>query len=158
MWYLPLFNWFDHTRIGETIRASTYLFPIIECIHLLGMVMLLGGLAVIDLRLLGLGMRRQPVSVVARGVEPVSLIGLIIMLCTGTALFLSEAVKCYGNEGFHWKMYCLFPGLIVYFTIHRAVTRADEARIGRVWGKVVALLSLGLWFGVALGGRAIGFV
>jgi hypothetical protein len=113
---------------------------------------------VIDLRLLGLGMRRQSISRVAAALSPVSLLGLITMLVTGTLLFLSEAVKCYGNAGFHMKMYCLFPGLIVYFTVHRWITKRDDAQIGPIWGKVVAVVSLGLWFGVALGGRAIGFV
>jgi hypothetical protein len=156
MWYLPLFKWFDETWIGSTIRASTFAFPIIECVHLIGMVLLLGGLVVVDMRLLGLGMRRQPVSRVAAAMGPVSLIGLITMLATGIALFLSEALKCYGNIGFHYKMYFLFPGLVLYFTAHRIVTRRDD--LSPIWGKVVALLSLGLWFGVALGGRAIGFV
>ncbi len=62
MWHYPLFRWFDATWIGSSIRASTYAFPIIECVHLLGMVLLLGTIVVIDLLLLGLGMRRQPVS------------------------------------------------------------------------------------------------
>ena len=158
MWNYQLFKWFDQTWIGSSIRASTYVFPVVECFHLIGMVLLLGGLVVIDLRLLGFGMRRQPISRVAAAIMPVSLIGLITMLVTGTLLFLSEAVKCYGNAGFHWKMYFLFPGLVVYFTIHRWITKRDDAQIGPVWGKLVAILSLGLWFGVALGGRAIGFV
>ena len=158
MWHLPLFKWFDQTWIGSTIRASTYAFPVIECIHLIGMVLLIGAIVVIDMRLLGLGMRRQPVARVAAALAPVSLTGLITMLVTGSLLFLSEALKCYGNEGFHYKMYFLFPGIVVYFTIHRWITKREDSKIGPIWGKVVGLLSMALWFGVALGGRAIGFV
>ncbi len=158
MWYLPLFKWFDQTSISAGIRASTYVFAVLECVHLMGMVLLLGSIVVIDMRLLGLGMRRQPISRVAAALAPVSLVGLVTMLVTGSLLFLSEAIKCYGNAGFHYKMYFLFPGLLVYFTLHRSITKRDDAQIGPIWGKVVGLLSLGLWFGVALGGRAIGFV
>ena len=156
MWYYPLFKWFDNTSIGAAVRASTYVFPVVECFHLIGMVLLLGAMVVIDLRLLGFGMRRQPVSRVAAALNPVMLTGLIMMLATGTILFLSEAIKCYGNAGFHYKMYFLFPGLLVYFTIHRWITKRDD--VGPILGRVVAVVSLCLWFGVALGGRAIGFV
>jgi len=55
-------------------------------------------------------------------------------------------------------MIFLFFGLLTYFTIHRWITRQDDSRIGPVWGKLVGFLSLALWFGVALAGRAIAFV
>jgi hypothetical protein len=149
--------WCDANYIGTTVRASTYIFPVVECIHLLGMVLLLGTLVVVDLRLLGFGLRRQPVSRVAGALAPVTWTGLTIMSVTGFVLFCSEALKCYGNVSFPYKMVFYFSGLIVYFTLHRSVTKRDDAQIGPVWGKVVGVLSLCCWFGVALAGRAIGF-
>ena len=59
---LPFFQLCDTSWLGEAIRASTWAFALIECFHLIGMVCLLGSVVVIDLRLLGLGMRHQPVA------------------------------------------------------------------------------------------------
>lgn len=154
---LPLFRWFDASAIGAGIRSSTYVFPVVECFHLMGMVLLLGTLVVVDLRLLGFGLRHQSISRVAAALAPVTWIGLGTMIVTGLLLFLSEALKCYGNAAFPYKMFFLFLGLIVYFTIHRSITKKDDAQIGPIRGRLVAVVSLCLWFGVALAGRAIGF-
>lgn len=155
---LPFFQWCDASWLGATIRASTFAFALIECFHLLGMVCLLGSVVVVDLRLLGLGMRRQPVARLASALQPVTLTGMATMIISGVMLFSSEALKCYDNAAFPWKMLFLLLGLITWFTIHRRVTRLDDDRIGPVRGKLVGGLSLILWFGVALAGRAIAFV
>ncbi len=152
------FEWCDASWLGAAVRATTWGFALIECFHLLGMVCLLGSLLVVDLRLMGLGLRDQPVARVAKALEPVTLIGLATMVLSGALLFTSEAVKVYDNEAFPWKMLFLALGSITWFTIHRQVTRLDDDRIGPIRGKLLGGLSLALWFGVALAGRAIAFV
>jgi hypothetical protein len=154
---IGLFQFFEHSAVGEWIRASTYAFAVIECFHLLGMVCLLGSLITVDMRLLGFGLTRQPAAKVAAALAPVTWIGLGTMVVTGLMLFSSEALKCYDNEAFPWKMLCFFSGLFIYLTIHRRVTRLEDAKIG-VGAKTVAAVSLLLWFGVAVAGRAIAFV
>ncbi len=153
---LPLFRWCEQSWIGSNIRASTYLFPSIEVVHLLGLVLLFGTVILIDLRLLGLGMRRQSVSRLAEEVAPWTRLGIGTMLLTGIPLFLSEAVKCYQNDAFWLKMEFLLPALIFHFTVYRKVTSSDKIR--PLWAKITACLSLALWFGVGFGGRAIAFV
>jgi hypothetical protein len=153
---LPLFRWFDGCWLGSTIRASTNLFPIIEFIHLLGLVTLLGSLVVVDMRLLGIGLRRQPVSRVAAELAPVTLGGIIVMLISGSLLFLAEAIKCYQNDAFWVKMEFLAAAILFYATIHRKVTGMDKPR--PILGALTALLSLTLWFCVGWAGRAIAFV
>ena len=153
---LPFFRWFDGSWIGTTIRMSTYLFPAIEVLHLIGLVLLLGTVIVVDLRLLGFGLRRQSVTRVAQEVAPWTLLGVATMLITGFLLLLSEAVKCYQNDAFWFKMEFLLPALIFHFTVYRKVTSSDKIR--PVWARLTACLSLALWFGVGLGGRAIAFV
>lgn len=156
--FIGLFQWFENSWMGAGIRSSTYAFALLECFHLFGMVCLLGSLVAVDLRLLGFGMKRLPVAKVASALAPVTWIGMATMIVTGTMLFSSEAMKCYQNSAFPWKMIFLALGLLTYFTIHRYVTKLDDARIGPVWGKLVGAVSLALWFGVALAGRAIAFV
>ena len=65
----PLFKWFDATTIGVMIRNSTYIFPVVEVVHLFGITLLLGTLTITDLRILGIGMRRQPINAVARELD-----------------------------------------------------------------------------------------
>ena len=161
-----LFRWFEATAIGTAIRDSTYLFPSIEVVHLLGLVLLLGSLVVVDLRLLGFGLRRQPVPYVAKAVRPFTWIGIGVTLTTGTLLFLSEATKCFGNPAFWFKMAFLTAALLFHGTVHRIVTASPGAgsrdvrpgRAGSLGVKLTGLVSLALWFGVGLGGRAIGWV
>ena len=156
MHLFPLFRWFEQSWIGSNIRASTYLFPSIEVVHLLGLVVLFGTVITVDLRLLGFGMRRQTVARLAEEVAPWTMLGIGTMLLTGIPLFLSEAVKCYQNSAFWFKMEFLLPALIFHFTVYRKVTSSET--IHPVWAKVTACLSLLLWFGVGFGGRAIAFV
>ena len=154
---LPFFRWCDSTWIGVTIRESRYLFPIIETIHLVGLTLLLGTTIIISLRLFGLGLRRQSVALLAEDLAPWMLGSLIVMLSTGVFLFLSEALKCYDSPPFRLKMAFLFAAILYHFTIYRRFTRSANAASMRVWSGVVAAGSLGLWFGVGLMGRAIGF-
>ena len=91
----PFFQWCEATTIGNAIRSSLWAFAAIESVHLLGLAAIGGAVLVVDLRLLGLGLRRQSIAEVARSAYPWFVGSLIVMLVTGVALFLSEAVKCY---------------------------------------------------------------
>ena len=155
---LPIYRWFEHSWMGVGVRSESYIFPIVECIHLLGMICLLGTIIVVDLRLLGVGLRQQSVSKVASTLAPVTWFGLATMLITGVLLFSSEAMRCYANVAFSYKMVFLFLAILVHLTVYQWITRLDDARIGNVTGKIIALVSLALWFGVASAGRAIAFV
>jgi Family of unknown function (DUF6644) len=156
---LPFFQWCDATTIGAWIRDSTWLFPLIETFHILALTVLFGTVLVIDLRLMGAGLRAQPVSVIARQLRPWLRGSLAVILASGVLLFLSEAMKCYGNDGFRFKMVALFLALGFQFTVFAYVTSpAGEARVWPVGKKMAALVSMALWLSVGIGGRAIGFV
>ena len=154
---LPLFEWCENAGIGEAIRISTWLFPVIEGIHLLGLCVIGGAILLVDMRLLGLGLRRQPVAELARDSRPFLIGSLAVMLVTGPLLFSSEAVKCYYSTAFWFKMTSLALAIIFTFTVRQRVTLADEGRISAIKAKIVALVSLALWSGVGWGGRWIGF-
>lgn len=154
---LPLFEWCENAGVGQAIRISTWLFPVIEGIHLLGLCVIGGAILLVDMRLLGLGLRRQPIAELARDSRPFLLGSLAVMLVTGLLLFSSEAVKCYYSPAFWFKMTSLMLAVIFTFTVHQRVTQADDAHIGPIKGKLVALISLALWSGVGWGGRWIGF-
>jgi Family of unknown function (DUF6644) len=154
---LPFFQWCYQTPIGETIRNSTWLFPVIETFHLLGLGLTAGAVLIVNLRLLGVGLRRQPVAQIWAAVQPWLLGGLILMFMSGIPLFLSESIKCLYNYAFWLKMTSLFLVLIFTFTIQRRVTLSGMTSDRPLLGRFTALISLILWFGVAGGGRWIGF-
>ena len=154
---LPFFEWCETTAISEAIKTSPWAFAVIESIHLLGLGILGGSILVVDLRMLGLGLRHQRIADLARDAQPWLIGSLAVMLLTGSALFLSEALKCYYNPSFWVKMTTLPLALLFTFTVRRKVTSAEDGRIGPCRQKVVALVSLGLWFLVAAAGRWIGF-
>jgi hypothetical protein len=154
---LHFFAWCEHSAIGGAIRSSSWLFPVIEAFHLLGLAVIGGAVLVVDLRLFGFGLRRQPVAQLARDAQPWLIASLMVMVVTGVLMFTSEAIKCYYHPAFWVKMTSLFLAIIFTFTVRRKVALADETRMGPLRSKLVALVSITLWSGVGIGGRWIGF-
>ena len=153
---LPFFEWCEASFIGQTIRESLWLFPVIEAVHLLGLAVIGGTVLLVDLRLLGWGLR-QPVREIAQDARPWFLASLAVMLITGISLFLSESVKCYYSQAFWVKITCLPLALAFTLTIKARVVRRPDHDIRPIVGKLVALVSLALWFTVGAAGRWIGF-
>ena len=92
---LPVFEWLEDTTIGVVIRDSLWLFPVIEAVHLLALALIGGTILIVDLRLLGFGIRSQSSAALARSLHPWLVGGLFTMVATGVPMFLSEAIKCY---------------------------------------------------------------
>jgi len=154
---LPFVQWCEGSALGTAIRTSTWAFAVIESVHLLALAAIGGAVLVVDLRLLGFGLRDQPIRQIARDAFPWLVGSLAVMLVTGIGLFLSEATKCYYSTPFWVKMGSLLLAILFTFTVRRKITSADEGRMSPAVYKVVALVSLALWFGVGAGGRWIGF-
>jgi hypothetical protein len=154
---LPFFQWCYATPIGEGIRNSTWLFPVIEAFHLLGLGLTAGAVVIVDLRLLGVGLSRSPVKQLAADAQPWLLASVTLMFASGIPLFLSESIKCLYSFAFWIKMTSLLLVLVFTFTIHHRVTRMDLTADQTTLARSTAVVSLVLWFGVAWGGRWIGF-
>jgi hypothetical protein len=151
-------EWADSSFFGHGIRNSVWLFPFVEIFHLLALAVLGGTVLILNLRLLGIRFQRGRVSDLARDVQPWMRGSLAVMLVSGFFLFSSESVKMYGNGAFRVKMVSLVLAILFTFTLHRKVTMSDEAQVPPLGRKLAAVLSLVLWSGVGLAGRAIGIV
>jgi mannose/fructose/N-acetylgalactosamine-specific phosphotransferase system component IIC len=140
---------------SNPLNASEFIFPALECIHITGFALSIGTIAILDFRLLGLGLKRQPVAELARDLAPWTLAGLAIMLLSGPAMFSSDPDMYYLNISFQVKMALLLLALVFHYTIHRkAALQGAYARHSRL----IACVSLALWMGVIAGGLFIGFV
>jgi len=153
---LPFFQWCEATAIGHAIRDSQWLFPVVESFHLIALALIGGTVLIVDLRLLGLGLRQQSASRLALDARRWMLGSLGVMVITGVPLFLSESVKCYYSSAFWFKMTFLGLAVLFTFTVRNRVAAADQ-RVNPLIGKLVGLTSLALWFGVGAAGRWIGF-
>ena len=152
----PFFHSLEATAIGTAVRQSLWLFPIIECFHLLALAMLGGTVLAVDMRLLGWGLNSQPSSELLRKLQPWMTWSLVTSIVTGLLMFLSEAIKCYFSPPFWYKMTLLLLASLFAFTIRRRVAEGPE-RISPVLVKLTAVVSMALWFGVGFSGRWIAF-
>src|SRR2546428_3701444 len=147
----------QYSPLLSAMRSSPWFFPLIASIHLMGLALIGGALLVVDLRLLGLGLRHQPVAQVARDAERWLLVSLLVLLPTGLLQFMCfAATKYYYLTAFWVKMAALSLALVFTFVVRRKVAMAGETRMNPVWSKLVALVSLSLWSTFATAGRWIG--
>lgn len=155
MTLLPFFEWCEATALGLAVRESVWLFPAIEAVHLLGLCLLGGALLIVDLRMVGAGLTRTPVALLARQARPWLVAGVVTMLATGVLLFLSEAIKCYYSQAFWVKITTLPLALLFTFAVRERVAAASHVAGAPV--AATGALSIALWVIVAAAGRWIGF-
>jgi len=153
---LAFCKWCNESPFGHTIRDSVWLFPFVEIFHLLALAMLGATVIILNMRLLGVRFTGDPVPMLARDLRPWMAGSIVVMLISGFLLFSTEAVKMYGNWAFQLKMTFLVLAILFTFTVHWRVTSRDSAPVVLRW--LTAIVSLLLWLGVGLGGRAIGYV
>ena len=153
---LPFFEWCESLWLGRAVVGSLWLFPVIEAVHLLALSVLGGAVLIVDLRLLGTGLKRWTPAELWREARPFMIGGLVMLIATGVPLFLSEAIKCYYNNSFWVKMTVLPIAIAFAFTI-RASAITDSVRNTPRRQAVVGAVSITLWLIVAAAGRWIGF-
>src|SRR5580692_2945231 len=155
-WTLAFCRWCNGSYVGHGIRDSAWLFPFVEVFHLLALALLGGTLILLNMSLLGLRFGSASTRELARELRPWMFGSIAVMLLSGFLLFSTEAVKMYGNWAFQLKMSFLLLALLFTLTIYRKVIEAPRSGTGVRWA--TALVSLLLWLGVGLGGRALGYV
>ncbi|MBZ5660302.1 MAG: hypothetical protein LAO08_07820 [Acidobacteriia bacterium] len=155
-------EWLEQTGVGVTVRDSTWLFPIIETVHILGIAVLVGSTSILDLRLMGLTYREQPVSKLAWRFLPWAWVGFLIQVITGGLLFASEATKMITNLGFQIKMVLIvvagLNALVFHLIAYQSVGKWENDRVAPLSARAAGLISILLWFGIVGFGRWIAYV
>lgn len=153
--------WLNDTGPATALRESLWLFPIVETIHVLAITLLAGSIAILDLRLLGVLLRGERVTVVARQVLPVVWTGFGILTTTGLLLFAAEAAKSYANPAFRLKLLLLVIAglnpLIYYRTVYRRIAEWDAHPRTPVAARFAGGVSLTLWTAIIAAGRATAY-
>jgi uncharacterized membrane protein len=154
-------QWIEKSPLGAGVRDSVWIFPVIESIHILGIVLLAFTASMVDLRILGTGLlRRRPLAEVSRQLLPWTWGAIVLMVVTGVPLFASEAAsKCYESKAFYVKMALLALGIanaaVSYSAVKRHAEQWDSSPPSRI--KIMAVLSIVFWAGVVFAGRGIAY-
>ncbi len=142
--------------VADALNNSDWAFALAECVHIGGFAVAIGTIALVDFRMLNLGLRRETAAGILRYTELWTLVALVFVLFSGMVLFLSQTSIYLVNLIFPLKMYVLVAALIYNFTVHRKVATMENPP--PVLSKLVASVSLLLWVSVVFGGIFTGFL
>jgi hypothetical protein len=156
-----LMNAISQTPTGVAIRESTFLFPVIECVHVLAITFVAGTIFMVDLRLVGLSGRSQAVTKLTDEILPWTWGAFGLAVVSGSLLFTSNALKYYENGPFRLKMLIMALAalnmLVFHFVTHKTVKTWDNAARPPMGAKMAGILSLAFWGLVIGSARWIGF-
>ena len=152
----------QNSSLGAGIASSEWAFPIIETFHVIALVTVVGVIAAMDLRLLGLASTGKSVAAMERDTVPLTWVAFAVALVTGLLMWVSKAATYMANPYFLWKMGLMLVAAVNMAIFHRVVARG-MSRWGRVGqpvptaAKLSGLISLALWLVIPLFGRIVGF-
>ena len=136
------------------LNNNEWSFPLAECVHIATFAMSVGTIAIVDVCLLGIGMRRQTPAQLLKETSLWTLAGLIVTISAGLVIFSTDPVRYYYNWSFRYKVICLVVAIVFNYTIHRKVALSDSPPMVR---KLVASVSLALWISIVFSGLFYAF-
>ena len=146
-------EWCQTNALSQFMRSAKWPYPTVEIFHIAGLVLVFGSMLVLNLRIFGRILREEPVPQVARGLAPLTWIGLAAQVVSGPVLFMTSAMKFSESTPFKLKLLLLMVALTYHFGVHRRFALDPEAPATML--RVSAAVSMLLWIGVVLAGFAI---
>jgi hypothetical protein len=157
-----LSEWLATTSLSLTIQNVTWIIPLVQTIHILCVAAVFSSVLMVDLRLLRLVQRAQPLSSVTSRFLSWLWVFLGILLITGSLLIIGEPERSLLNPAFLLKMAMLIAVIFITVLIARPLRTNEafwEASFGRqAAAKLIAIVSLALWSGIIFAGRWIAYV
>lgn len=154
--------WIERTPLSQKIQVTDWFVPTVQTVHILAVAAVMASILMIDLRLLGLVGRDQPLARVSARFRPVIWWTLPILLVTGILMITGEPVRSLENWAFQLKMTLLITAIIVTLSYQAPLNKdpgyweASSGRRGAI--KLIAILSLLLWVGIICAGRWIAYI
>lgn len=147
--------------IGDFMAADPAAFPAVETVHVVAITTVIGLIAIVDLRLIGLAAISYPISRLSRALLPPTWIAFLLAAISGTLLFMSQPPAYFDNMAFRIKIaLILLAGLnmlVFHFITMRDIAAWDRGGSIPVTARLAGLLSLLIWIAVVACGRWIGF-
>jgi hypothetical protein len=158
---LPLFQRLAESPWSIGLHESQYGYPIVESVHVWGLTLFFGTVAMFDLRLLGWIMRSVPVSDVVSRLLPWTIAGFVIMVISGSLLFFAIPVRSYQNIFFRGKMLLMLLAALNVWLFHTRVypkvIAANAVGTPPREARVAGAVSLVLWSCILFSGRMIAY-
>jgi Family of unknown function (DUF6644) len=147
--------------VATAVREGETLFPWIECIHVLALTLVIGSIAVVDLRLIGLTSRDRGVAQTTAGILPVTWTAFAFAVISGGLLFSSNATTYAHNFYFQLKLLLIaLAGInmgVYHLFLSRGVAAWHTPASTPLRARIVGIVSLCLWIAIVAFGRWIGF-
>jgi hypothetical protein len=153
-------EWLQSLDFPREIRESTWLFPTIETVHVLALVLVVGSISMIDLRLLGFANRERSVADLTAEALPWTWSAFAVAAIAGLLMFSSKAATYYENLPFRLKMICMAIAGLNMVVFHAVIARKQsDWDFGRppTHVKLVGGVSLAMWIAIVAAGRWVGF-
>ena len=149
------------SQLSQWIQTTYWLWPVLEIIHFFGLTLLMGGLIIVDLRMIGF----FP-TINLQGVKkllPFVIFGFLLNLITGILFVYGDPSRYAINIGFQIKLILILlagcNAAIYHFKVEGYALELVSSSIKPpLTIKLVGLTSLSLWTGVLLLGRLIPYV
>lgn len=156
-----MFEWLESSSLAEYIRHSHLLYPVIEIVHIVGFVFLVGSAFLFDFRLLGIS-KKIPVTDLARHLLPWSRRSLLLVIPSGFILFMTQATSLGYNKVFWTKLMLitlafLNAGYFHKYTFHSADSW-NYMQPTPLRAKAAGVISIVLWTGVITCGRFLAYL
>jgi hypothetical protein len=158
---LPFCEWLASTPGSIALHESLYGYPLVESVHVLTLCLFVGMSVMLDLRLIGLALRRVPVSEVTDRLVPWMIVGFVIMFISGVLLFYAIPVRSYQNIFFRVKVIALLlagaNAWVFHSGIQKRVAEWDLDTVPPKKARVAGAASLALWAAIIVCGRMIAY-
>lgn len=148
----------EASALGEWMRSSSWAYPTINLVHLLGLVLLIGPMLLLDLRLLGVG-RLFPLAEVSAALTPWAVAGLLLLLPSGALLFSADAGPLLENRLLQVKLLLIAAGIANALLFRQLWSRRLHDWDWRppISGRLQAALSALCWLATGTLGRLIAY-
>ncbi|MDH0358219.1 hypothetical protein [Aeromonas caviae] len=143
--------------LADLIRRSTWAFPAIEVVHLVGIALLFGTIIVVDLALLGV-LRAPSLKEAIPSLLTVTKTGAVLVAISGALLFISDPLELWNNPAFRLKIIAIAIAILNALLFQSYLAEKQKTGAGSVLRKVSIGSSLVLWSGILVLGRAIAYV
>ena len=153
----PWFEWVDSFPTSVAIRESLYGYPALLTAHMLSLCLFAGLVIMMDLRLVGIGNLKTPISQIQKRLFPWQLVGMVGCAITGGLLFWGQPMRYYG-KALYWTKISLMilaaiNALVFHLTTYKSVNAWDSDPVPPPAARLAGYFGLFLWFGVVVFGR-----
>jgi hypothetical protein len=154
--------WLERTPMNETIQTVHWIVPTVQTVHILAIAAVMSSMLMINLRLIGVIGRDQPLKTYSARFLPVIWWALPVLLVTGIVMIVGEPVRSLENWVFQLKMLLVIAAIAITLLYQAPLKREPSfwtlTATRRAASVALALVSLTVWVGIVFAGRWIAYI